>query len=140
MPFRKWYGNMAQLWSLLASDLKFAIFTATATTLTRQLIFANLMLDPTELFILELDANRSNIVYVTQHIENNIDLESIFSDIIMDIAANGKDAKRVLIFCQTLKLLCKLFLFRNLCDTASRIQSQCFKSNNSCLEVKRMEY
>eukprot|EP00794_Sanderia_malayensis_P013657 gene13657-15086_t len=48
--------------------MKFAIFTATATTFTRQVIFASLMLDHTELFVLELDPNRSNITYTTHPI------------------------------------------------------------------------
>ena len=42
IPFRKWYGNLSELVSLVPSNLNFLILTATATQSTTDCIFSSL--------------------------------------------------------------------------------------------------
>lgn len=44
IPFRQWYGNLGELRSLVPSDIKFMILTATATKSTTESIFDSLRL------------------------------------------------------------------------------------------------
>lgn len=60
-PFREWYSKVIELRSLLASDTKFMMLTATATTLMQSKIFSMLDLEQDEVFCKVLHPNKNNI-------------------------------------------------------------------------------
>eukprot|EP00794_Sanderia_malayensis_P012406 gene12406-13690_t len=66
IPFRKWYGNLLELKSLL-SNPRIAIFTATASKKTRRKIFELLQLHAFTTKKIEKNPNKDNIRYAVQH-------------------------------------------------------------------------
>ena len=77
-PFRLWYSQIQELRSLLSGNLKFAIFTATATRSTKQKILDSLEVSPDSLFLIQKDPNRDNIKYAVKYVENKSDIVDIF--------------------------------------------------------------
>ena len=68
--FRKWYGEIYQFRCLLNPDVKFALFTATATEQTRHRILSMLEIDHSETFFIEKNTERKNIKYCIKYVEN----------------------------------------------------------------------
>ena len=52
-PFRKWYGHIGELRSLLDSSVKFAVFTATASKSTKASLLTVLNIKPLLTHIIE---------------------------------------------------------------------------------------
>ena len=112
MPFRKWYGNLSELVSLVPSNLNFLILTATATQSTTDCIFSSLHIPIKKVYTVKRSPNRNNLKYSLQYIDNNMPLEMVFRGIIDEMLQNGITTERTLIYCQTRKhcgLIFRLF-------------------------------
>ena len=102
-PFRLWYSQIQELRSLLSGNLKFAIFTATATRSTKQKILDSLEVSPDSLFLIQKDPNRYDIKYAVKYVENKSDIVDIFGPCINLLQHEGEISPRTIIFCQTRK-------------------------------------
>lgn len=112
IPFRKWYGNLSELVSLVPSNLKFLILTATATQSTSDCTFNSLHIPIKKLYTVKRSPNRNNLKYSLQYIDNNMPLEMVFRGIIDEVLQNGVTTERTFIYCQTRKhcgLIFRLF-------------------------------
>ena len=108
-PFRLWYSQIQELRSLLSGNLKFAIFTATATRSTKQKILDSLEVSPDSLFLIQKDPNRDNIKYAVKYVENKSDIVDIFGPCINLLQHEGEISPRTIIFCQTRKQCALLY-------------------------------
>ena len=77
--FRKWYGEIYQFRCLLNPNVKFALFTATATEQTKHRILSMLEIDHSETFFIEKNPERKNIKYCVEYVENTSEIASIAS-------------------------------------------------------------
>lgn len=112
IPFRKWYGNLGELMSLVPSNINFVVLTATATQETTEQIFESLKLPPKKTHIVKQSPDRLNLRYSVQYIDNNMPLNMVFASLLDEINEKGVEAERTLIYCQTRKhcgLLYRLF-------------------------------
>lgn len=103
VPFRKWYGCLGELHSLLPQHCKLVILTATATRYTKEQIINTLHLPTNDVHFIEQSPDRKNIQYSVQYLEKDDHLENAFSSLIQDIKEHGADSQRTLIYCQTRK-------------------------------------
>ena len=130
IPFRKWYGNLSELVSLVPLNVNILILTATATRSTTDCIFDSLHLPRNNVHTVKRSPNRNNLRYSLQYIDNNMPLEMVFGGLISEVLKNGNETKRTLIYCQTRKhcgLLFSLFeihLGSNLYNGISRPQNR----------------
>ena len=102
-PFRKWYRNLYEFRLLLDSSIKFAVFTATATTATKNRIFETLGMGVTDCYCVEKSPLKENIKFTLTYISNELTLEEIFNDTLNDISARMEHSDRVIIYCQSRK-------------------------------------
>lgn len=109
IPFRQWYGNLGELRSLVPSDIKFLILTATATKSTTESIFDSLRLSVKNTYTVQRSPNRPNLYYSVQYIDINMPLEIVFSRLIDELSRKGIKTDRALIYCQTRKQCGLLF-------------------------------
>lgn len=100
-PFRRWYGKVGEIVSLMDSSVKKAAFTATASKATKASIFAVLNLKPITTFVVERNPVRSNLLFHVRYIGNDMNLECIFSEIIQELKDQKEKCKRTVIFVQT---------------------------------------
>ena len=101
-PFRIWYSKLIELKSLLPCA-KYAIFTATATRMTKMTLFDMLGLTPQDTYCVEKSPARNNICYIFTYIDKNLELETLFSDLISELTNSKTETRRTIIFCQTRK-------------------------------------
>ena len=112
IPFRKWYGNLGELMSLVPNNTNFVVLTATATQETTDCIFESLKLPPKKTHTVKQSPDRHNLRYSVQYIDNNIPLKMVFAGLLNEMNEKGVEADRTLIYCQTRKhcgLLYRLF-------------------------------
>lgn len=95
--FRKDYGRLAELRSLLNPDVQLISLTATATQSVRKTILAALNMEGCVQVI--GNPNKANIGYAVVNIDHN-DIFGTFSHIINDIRENNIKASKVLVFCR----------------------------------------
>eukprot|EP00112_Aurelia_sp_Birch-Aquarium-sp1_P015912 Seg3562.16 transcript_id=Seg3562.16/GoldUCD/mRNA.D3Y31 product="putative ATP-dependent RNA helicase R290" protein_id=Seg3562.16/GoldUCD/D3Y31 len=100
-PFRRWYGKVGKIVSLMDSSVKKAAFTATASKATKASIFAVLNLKPITTFVVERNPVRSNLLFHVRYIGNDMNLERIFSEIIQELKDQKGKCKRTVLFVQT---------------------------------------
>ena len=95
-PFRKWYKNPGEFRYLLGNCVKFAVFTATATTNAKTCIFEILCLDrvSTYLFGTTSSEDKHNVL-------SSLCWQWIFSDIAKEISDLQENTQHTLIYCQT---------------------------------------
>ena len=98
-PLKLWHSQIQELRSLLSGNLKFAIFTATATRSTEQKILDSLKVSPDSLFLIQKEPNMDNIKYVVKYVENNTDVADIFGPCINLLQHEGEISPRTIIFC-----------------------------------------
>jgi superfamily II DNA helicase RecQ len=77
IPFRKWYGNLGELMSLVPSNTNFVVLTATATQETTDCIFESLKLPPKKTHTVKQSPDRHNLRYSVHYIDNNIPLKMV---------------------------------------------------------------
>ena len=109
IPFRKWYGNLSELVSLVPSNLKFLILTATATQSTTDCIFNSVHIPIKKVYTVKSSPNCNNLKYSLQHVDNNVPLEFVFQGIIDHVLQNGVTTAHTLIYCQTRKHCALIF-------------------------------
>ncbi len=102
VPFRVWYSKLIELKSLLPFA-NYAIFTASATKVTKMTLFDMLDLTPQDTFCVEKSPARSNICYIFCYVDKNLELETVFKELIDEGKQFKHETKRTIIFCQTRK-------------------------------------
>ena len=70
-PFRKWYGYLGEIRSLISKACGIIILTATATQNTKKQILDTLHLLPNEVAMVEQSPSRPNLCYVKQYLDKN---------------------------------------------------------------------
>ncbi|XP_070548878.1 ATP-dependent DNA helicase RecQ-like [Ptychodera flava] len=90
--FRKWYGRLSELRSLLNSTVPLVALTATASFAVQRSVIEELCMKNCR--IVSLSPDRNNIRYCVINKVNN-DLERNFSWLIMDLMDKGVNAERV---------------------------------------------
>ena len=108
-PFRKWYGYLGEIRSLIPKACGIIILTATATKNTKKQILDTLHLLPDEVAMVEQSPSRPNLCYVKQYLDKNEPLEKQFASLINDLKTLGNRMHRTLIYCQTRKQCSLLF-------------------------------
>ena len=76
-PFRKWYGCLGELRSLIPKECSMMAVNATATKETKELILDTFHL-PTDIAVVEKSPSRENLFYSKQYLEKNDPLEKQF--------------------------------------------------------------
>ena len=108
VPFRKWYGNLMELTSLLSSP-RLAVFTATASKSTKRKIFEALKLNHLTTCVIEKYPNKDNLRYVVKYIENDLSLNDIFHTLISELRSKSTETEGTLVFCRTRKQCSLIF-------------------------------
>ena len=81
--------------------------TATATLDTKRKIFEVLDLDKEKTFTIEKSPGRSNLVYSFQYIDNDMEIQNIFNEVISEVRKKQKNVqKQLFIAKQGNKQLC----------------------------------
>lgn len=109
VPFRKWYGCLGELRSLIPKKCQMIVLTATATKQTKQQIWKTLHLSENEMKIIEQSPDRPNLFYVKSYLEKSENIEAAFSSLICEVKELNTKTDRTLIYCQTRKQCSVLF-------------------------------
>ena len=109
MPFRKWYGCLGELRSLIPTPTRLVILTATATKATKEEILNTLHLSGEDVKFIEQSPDRPNIKYCAQYLDKNEPLEASFSTVIEELKTMHGNTPRTLIYCQSRKQCSVLF-------------------------------
>lgn len=108
--FRKWFGEVSQLRSLLPSGIPFVALTATSTTFVHRIIIDQLLME--NVAIIEASPERRNIRYSVVHASR--DLHDSFKWLIERLRTSQVETPKTLVFCRTIHTcssLFKLFLY-----------------------------
>eukprot|EP00112_Aurelia_sp_Birch-Aquarium-sp1_P001275 Seg1132.9 transcript_id=Seg1132.9/GoldUCD/mRNA.D3Y31 product="Werner syndrome ATP-dependent helicase" protein_id=Seg1132.9/GoldUCD/D3Y31 len=108
VPFRKWYGKLLELKSLL-SNPRLAVFTATASKTSKRKIFELLQIDAISTAVFEKSPTKENIRFAVKYVSNDLSLTSIFQGLMHEIRARKLSAEKTLIFCRTRKQCSLIF-------------------------------
>ena len=108
-PFRKWFGCLGEIKSLIPNNVRFVIVTATATVATRAEIIESLQVSASQLYTIEENPNKANLMYILTYMDKHIGVEEIFSKLIVELQTLHSKAERTLIYCQTRKQCALLF-------------------------------
>lgn len=109
VPFRKWYGCLGELRSLIPTATRLVILTATATKATKGEILTTLHLSGEDIKFIEQSPDRPNIKYCAQYLDRNEPIEASFSTLIEELKTMRGNTPRTLIYCQTRKQCSVLF-------------------------------
>ena len=102
-PFRHWYGNIAEIRSLVSMDVPIVALTATASKSTKHKIFESLSLKKSSTFVLEWSPDKPNIKFYVQYVKKDLEISSLFNFLIEDVRKQKTECERTIIFCQTRK-------------------------------------
>ena len=116
IPFRQWYGNLGEMYSLISSDVSTVVLTATASKATKKDIFKTLNLSQAT-FVIERSPERPNIRFGTQYLDKNLPLSAVFESVVEELRNERCNFERTIIFCQTRKQ-CAL-VYRTFVDSLS---------------------
>jgi ATP-dependent DNA helicase RecQ len=100
--FRAWYGNIGCLRSYF-KEQNLVVCTATATSDTKSKIFEVLDMSKEKTVCIEKSPERSNLVYSFHYIDNDLELQNIFNEVITEVQEKGGKCARTIIYCQTRK-------------------------------------
>ncbi len=104
--FRKDYGRLAEIRSLVHRDVPFIALTATATEVTRKTIIEDLCMKGCVMIL--GDPNKQNIRYTVREIDQK-NLYDTFKPIIDDLEENQVMATKVMVFCRRKEHVKELF-------------------------------
>ena len=110
MPFRKCYGCLGEMTSLIPAKCKFVILTATPTKSTQAQILETLNIRIDQCHKIEHNPDRPNLFYTFQYLDKDIPLEEVFASLIQDIKRRGAKTERTVIYCKTRKQCSVLYL------------------------------
>ena len=102
-PFRYWYGNIAEIRSLVSSDVPVIALTATASKSTKHKIFESLSLMKNSTFVLERNPDKPNLKFYVQYVKKDLEISLLFDFLIEEIRKQKTECERTIIFCQTRK-------------------------------------
>ncbi|XP_070564310.1 ATP-dependent DNA helicase RecQ-like [Ptychodera flava] len=108
--FRKHYGQLGEIRSLIRSGVPIITLTATATMETRNVITKDLCMKDC-IYVIE-NPNKPNIRYSLISAKFD-DISTLFQWLVDDIATHGKNCPRILIFCRKKRHCSELFEFFN---------------------------
>ena len=100
-PFRKWFGLLGEIRSLLQNGIQMSVFTATATKLTKDKIFEVLGLIKMRTYVFEKSPLKHNLRFSVEYVANNMPIDKIFAPLLENLKRNNCKTARVIIFCQT---------------------------------------
>ena len=103
--FRAWYGEVAQLRSLLPRGVPFVALTATSTTLVRRIIMDQLLME--DVALIETSPERVNIRYAI--VKASRDLQLSFQWLIDRLKTDKSRTDKTIIFCRTIHTCSSLF-------------------------------
>lgn len=83
--------------------------TATATKATRAKIIEGLDVSTSQLYTIEENPNKLNLMYILSYMDKHIGVEEVFSKLIVELQTLHSKAERTLIYCQTRKQCALLF-------------------------------
>lgn len=109
VPFRKWFGCLGEIKSLIPNNVQFVIVTATATLATRAQLIESLEVSASQLYTIEGNPNKANLMYILSYMDKHTGVEEIFSKLIVELQTLHSKAERTLIYCQTRKQCALLF-------------------------------
>ena len=111
VPFRKWYGCLEELRSLIPTATRLVILTATATATkaTKGELLNTLHLSGEDIKIIEQSPDRPNIKYCAQYLDKNEPLQASFSTLIEELKTMRGNIPETLIYRQTRKQCSVLF-------------------------------
>ena len=116
IPFRQWYGNLGEMYSLISSDVSTIVLTATASKATKKDIFKTLNLSQAT-FVIERSPERQNIRFGTQYLDKNLPLSAVFESVVEELRNQRCNFERTIIFCQTRKQ--RALVYRTFVDSLS---------------------
>ncbi len=105
--FRKWFAHIQEVRSLLPSQTPIMALTATAVKKTRDVILRTLGI--TKPIIITTSPNRTNIYYAVKFLDKNSPIMTYFQWLVDALKKHKKQAKRVIIYCQTINQCHKLY-------------------------------
>ena len=105
--FRKWFAHIQEIRSLLPSLTPIMALTATAVKKTRDIILK--ILGITKPIIITTSPNRANISYAAKFLDKNLPIITYFQWLVNALKEHKKQAKRVIIYCQTINQCHKLY-------------------------------
>eukprot|EP00794_Sanderia_malayensis_P020986 gene20986-23039_t len=100
-PFRKWYGLVSEIISLLPKKIQVSVFTATATQVMKQTLMDMLKLEMQDTLVVEKSPVKNNLKFSVVYIGNDKTLQQTFSSLINEVKEHGVNTKKTLVFCQT---------------------------------------
>jgi len=135
VPFRKWYGCLGELNSLIPKGTQMMALTATATKATKLQIMEILKLTPKDTLIVQQSPDRPNLFYSTQYMDKNDQLEVVFGALINELQDLNIDAPRTLIYCQTRKQCSVLFRMFEVFLGSRMFRDGCTRPQNRLVEM-----
>ncbi|CAB3987147.1 mediator of RNA polymerase II transcription subunit 34-like [Paramuricea clavata] len=109
VPFRKWFGCLGEIRSLIPKNNKIIIVTATATKATKSQILESLDITADQLHTVEQNPNRINLMYILSYMDKQRSLKDVFIKLITELRTVLCKTERTLIYCQTRKQCSLLF-------------------------------
>ena len=102
--FRKWFSRINEIRSLV-NRVPLVALTATATTATKEKILKALEME--EAVVISQNPNRKNICYAVQAVSGGAN--QTFAPYIDDLKRNGTNSSRLIIYCQTIKVVSRIY-------------------------------
>lgn len=103
------YGYLHEFQCLLDDEVKFALFTATATKQTKCKIMNMLNINEAETLFIEKNPERENIRYCAEYVENDKEVCYIFNTTIRELQEKKELCPRRLIYTQTRKQCARIY-------------------------------
>ncbi|XP_028414616.1 ATP-dependent DNA helicase Q-like 1 [Dendronephthya gigantea] len=113
-PFRKWYGCLGELRSLIPQECKIMVLTATASKLTTEKILDAVNISRDTIMI-QQSPDKVNISYTRQYLDKNYPIEKQFGALLGECQRLGINTPRTIIYCQTRKQCAILFRLFEVC-------------------------
>lgn len=129
VPFRKWFGCLGELRSLVPKNTKHIIVTATATKATKAQILESLDINVDQLYSVEQNPNRMNLMYMLSYMDKETGLEDVFKKLITELQTIQSKAERTIIYCQTRKQCSVLFRMFEIHLGAKLYNGSCIPQN-----------
>ena len=95
--------------SLIPSESKLLVVTATATKANQIQILETFGMKSSQIYKIEKSPNRPNLMFNLTYLDKDIPYEDLFSPLIEDVKKHGVSTDRTLIYCQTRKQCSVLF-------------------------------
>ena len=102
--FRKWFSRICEIRSLV-KGVPIVALTATASKKTKEKIIKALEME--NAVIVSQNPNRKNIAYSVQAVSGGAN--NTFAPFIEDLRKNGTSSERVIIYCQTIKVVSHVY-------------------------------